>query len=37
VFAAVGSGGILSPVIAAWAPNILFSAAALYMILTVKT
>ena len=37
VFAAVGSGGILSPVMAAWAPNILFSAAALYMILTVKT
>ena len=37
VFAAVGSGGILSPVMAAWAPNILFSAAAIYMILTVKT
>src|SRR6202007_1396203 len=26
VFAAVGSGGILSPIMAAWAPNILFSA-----------
>ena len=37
VFAAVGSGGILSPVLAAWAPNILFSAAAAYMILTVRT
>ena len=37
VFGAVGSGGILSPVLAAWAPNILFSAAAIYMILTVKT
>jgi LPS export ABC transporter permease LptG len=37
IFGAVGSGGILSPVLAAWAPNILFSAAALYMILTVRT
>jgi LPS export ABC transporter permease LptG len=37
VFGAVGAGGVLSPVLSAWAPNILFSAAALYMILTVRT
>ena len=27
----------LSPVLAAWTPNILFAAAALYMLLTVRT
>jgi lipopolysaccharide export LptBFGC system permease protein LptF len=37
VFAAVGSGGLLPPVLAAWAPNLLFGAAALYMVLTVRT
>jgi LPS export ABC transporter permease LptG/LPS export ABC transporter permease LptF len=37
VFGAVGSGGLISPVLAAWAPNILFGAAAAYMILTVRT
>jgi lipopolysaccharide export LptBFGC system permease protein LptF len=37
VFAAVGAGGVISPVLAAWAPNILFGAAAVYMMLTVRT
>src|SRR5262245_28677393 len=37
VFAALGSGGAMSPVLAAWAPNILFSAAAFVMLLTVRT
>jgi LPS export ABC transporter permease LptG len=37
VFAAIGAGGVISPVLAAWAPNILFGAAAAYMILTVRT
>jgi LPS export ABC transporter permease LptG/LPS export ABC transporter permease LptF len=37
VFAALGAGGVLSPVLAAWAPNILFGAVAIYMVLTVRT
>ena len=37
VFGAVGAGGVISPVLAAWAANILFGAAAVYMILTVRT
>ncbi len=37
VFGAVGAGGLISPSLAAWAPNILFAAAAAYMILTVRT
>jgi LPS export ABC transporter permease LptG/LPS export ABC transporter permease LptF len=37
VFAALGSGGLLTPGLAAWAPNILFGAAAVYLILTVRT
>ena len=37
VFAAMGSGGLVPPLLAAWAPNILFSAAAAYLILTVRT
>ncbi|MGE5246335.1 MAG: LptF/LptG family permease [Betaproteobacteria bacterium] len=37
VFAALGSGGVIAPMLAAWAPNILFGAAALYMVLTVRT
>jgi LPS export ABC transporter permease LptG len=37
VFGAVGAGGLISPILAAWAPNILFAAAAAYLILTVRT
>ena len=37
VFGALGAGGLLSPVLAAWAPNILFGAAAVYLMLTVRT
>ena len=37
VFAAIGVGGLLSPMLAAWAPNILFGAIAIYMLLTVRT
>ena len=37
VFGAVGAGGLISPALAAWAPNILFGTAAAYMILTVRT
>ena len=37
VFAAVGAAGLLAPVLAAWAPNILFGAAASYLLLTVRT
>ena len=37
VSAAMGSGGLVPPMLAAWAPNILFGAAAAYMILTVRT
>ena len=37
VFAAIGAGGALPPMLAAWAPNLLFGAAALYLLLTVRT
>jgi LPS export ABC transporter permease LptG len=37
VFAAVGSGGMMPPLLAAWAPNILFAAMAGYMLLSVRT
>jgi LPS export ABC transporter permease LptF len=37
VFAAIGAGGWISPMLAAWAPNTLFGAAAVYMLLTVRT
>jgi LPS export ABC transporter permease LptF/LPS export ABC transporter permease LptG len=37
VFVAIGSGGAVMPILAAWAPNILFGAAAAYLILTVRT
>jgi lipopolysaccharide export LptBFGC system permease protein LptF len=36
-FAAVGSAGLLSPVLAAWAPNLLFVAGASAFLLTVRT
>jgi LPS export ABC transporter permease LptG len=37
VFAALGTGGVLAPVLAAWAPNLLFGAGAAYLLLTVRT
>ena len=37
IFGALGAGGWMSPPLAAWAPNILFGAAALYLLLTVRT
>jgi LPS export ABC transporter permease LptF/LPS export ABC transporter permease LptG len=37
VCAAMGAGGLLSPLLAAWTPNIIFGAAAIYLVLTVRT
>jgi LPS export ABC transporter permease LptG len=37
LFGAVGDAGLLSPMLSAWAPNILFGAGAIYMLLTVRT
>jgi LPS export ABC transporter permease LptG len=37
VFAALGTGGLMAPVLAAWAPNLLFGAGAGYLLLTVRT
>jgi len=37
LFGALGSGGWVDPTLAAWAPNILFAAAAAYLLLTVRT
>ncbi len=37
VFAAFGAGGLISPTLAAWAPNLLFGATAAYLLLTVRT
>jgi LPS export ABC transporter permease LptF/LPS export ABC transporter permease LptG len=37
VFGALGAGGWMSPLLAAWAPNILFGSAAAYLLLTVRT
>jgi LPS export ABC transporter permease LptF/LPS export ABC transporter permease LptG len=37
VFEALGNNALLPPVLAAWAPNILFSAAGLYLMLTLET
>jgi LPS export ABC transporter permease LptG/LPS export ABC transporter permease LptF len=37
VFGAIGAGGLMAPALAAWAPNIIFGCAALYLILTVRT
>ena len=37
VFGAVGAGGLMAPALAAWAPNIIFGCAALYLLLPVRT
>ncbi|MFB3853633.1 MAG: LPS export ABC transporter permease LptG [Vicinamibacterales bacterium] len=37
VFGAMGSGGLIVPLLAAWAPNLLFGAGAAYLLLTVRT
>ncbi len=37
VFAAFGAGGLISPLLAAWAPNLMFGAAAAVLLLTVRT
>jgi LPS export ABC transporter permease LptG/LPS export ABC transporter permease LptF len=37
VFAAFGAGGAMPPALAAWAPNLLFGAGAVYLLLTVRT
>jgi LPS export ABC transporter permease LptG len=37
VFAAIGTAGLISPALAAWAPNLLFGACAAYLLLTVRT
>ncbi len=37
IFAALGGGGLIAPTLAAWAPNLLFGAGALYLLLTVRT
>jgi LPS export ABC transporter permease LptG/LPS export ABC transporter permease LptF len=36
-FTAAGKAGVLPPALAAWATNVLFTAAAMYMVLTVRT
>ncbi|MGQ0736421.1 MAG: LPS export ABC transporter permease LptG [Acidobacteriota bacterium] len=37
VFAAFGAGGVMPPLLSAWAPNLLFGASAAYLLLTVRT
>jgi lipopolysaccharide export LptBFGC system permease protein LptF len=37
VFGAVGAGGLMSPALAAWTPNIIFGCVALYLLFTVRT
>jgi lipopolysaccharide export system permease protein len=37
IFKALGENGLLAPVLAAWAPNLLFAAAGLYLIFTLET
>ncbi len=37
VFVAVGKAGLLPPILAAWTPNIIVSASAVYLLLTAKT
>ncbi len=37
IFAAFGASGVLDPMLAAWAPNLVFGAVAAYLLLTVRT
>lgn len=37
VFGAIGAGGLMAPALAAWAPNLIFGCAAMYLLLTVRT
>jgi LPS export ABC transporter permease LptF/LPS export ABC transporter permease LptG len=37
VFAALGTAGLVPPILAAWAANLIFGAAALYLLFTVRT
>jgi LPS export ABC transporter permease LptG len=37
VFAGIGAAGLMSPALAAWAPNLIFGSVALYLLLTVRT
>jgi lipopolysaccharide export LptBFGC system permease protein LptF len=37
IFIAVGKAGILTPALAAWTPNVIVAAAAVYLLLTAKT
>ena len=37
VFGAIGASGVIHPLLAAWAPNIIFAASAAYLLLTVRT
>jgi LPS export ABC transporter permease LptG/LPS export ABC transporter permease LptF len=37
VFGALGAGGVIPPQLAAWSPNVLFGAGAIYLLLTVRT
>ena len=37
LFGALGAGGALPPMLAGWAPNLIFGAGALYLLLTART
>lgn len=37
IFSAIGSAGLLAPILAAWAPNVLFGGSAVYLLLAVRT
>ncbi len=37
VFGAIGASGVIHPLLAAWAPNIIFAATAAYLLLIVRT
>ena len=37
IFAAIGSAGMVTPLLAAWAPNVLFGGSAVYLLLAART